>query len=138
MFGKSSSHLHVGATTLISKQAEVVGDIHFTGNLEIEGVIRGNILARNSGEASIRILDGGKVVGDIRAPMVIVNGQMEGDIYCSKHLELAAKAQIKGNVYYTFLEVVKGARVNGKMTHQEVISNQSVKAVAAVTPQSAG
>jgi hypothetical protein len=31
-------------------------------------------------------------------------------------LELAAKATVKGNLYYHFLEVVKGAQVNGKMS----------------------
>lgn len=133
MFGKSGSHLHVGATTLISKQAEVIGDIQFTGNLEIEGVVRGNIIANTSAEASVRILEGGKVVGHIRAPVVIVNGILEGDIHCSKHLELAAKALIQGNLFYSFLEVVKGARVNGKMTHQ--VQPAMTKPV---TPQSAG
>jgi len=115
MFGKSNNHFHVGATTLISKGTEIKGDLHFSGNLEIEGVIRGNIIAEEGSHAAVRVLHKGKVVGEINAPTVVVNGEVEGDVRSGKHLELAAKAVITGNVYYHFLEVVKGAQVNGNM-----------------------
>lgn len=117
MFGKNESHLHVGATTLISKATEITGDLHFSGNLEIEGSFLGNIIAKEGSSASLRILHEGKVLGKIQVPTVIINGHVEGEIFCSKHLELAAKATIKGNVHYQLLEVVKGAQVDGKMIH---------------------
>jgi len=117
MFGKSENHLHVGATTLISKSTEITGDLNFSGNLEIEGVFRGNILAKDGSNASLRILHEGSVIGKIQVPVVIINGHVDGDVYSSKHLELAARATVKGNLNYHFLEVVKGAQVNGKMTH---------------------
>jgi cytoskeletal protein CcmA (bactofilin family) len=69
---------------------------------------------------------------------VIVNGEMNGDIHCSKHLELAARALVKGNIYYSFLEVVKGARVNGKMTHQEVVAGKPEKNTVKETTQNPG
>lgn len=117
MFGKSS-HLQVGATTLIAKATDIQGDLHFSGNLEIEGTLTGNIIAKDGESASLRVLQDGKVIGKIQVPLVIINGTVEGDVHCSKHLELAAKADVKGNVYYHFLEVVKGAQVNGKLVHQ--------------------
>ncbi len=119
MFGKSSgSHLHVGATTLIAKTTEVVGDVHFSGNLEVEGVIKGSIIADDGSNAAVRILQHGKVIGDIRAPSIIINGEVQGEVFSTKHVELAAKANIQGNVHYHSLEVVKGAQVNGNMVHQ--------------------
>jgi cytoskeletal protein CcmA (bactofilin family) len=117
MFGKSESHLHVGATTLISKLTEMTGDLHFSGNLEIEGTFHGNVIAKDGSNASLRVLHDGKVHGKIHVPIVIINGHVEGEIHSSKHLELAAKATVKGNLHYQFLEVVKGAQVNGKMVH---------------------
>ena len=114
-FGKGESHLHAGATTLVSKTTEITGDLHFSGNLEIEGTFHGNIVANEGSNASLRILHEGKVFGKIQVPIVIINGHVEGDIHSSKHLELAAKATIRGNVHYQLLEVVKGAQVNGKM-----------------------
>lgn len=117
MFGKTDSHLHAGATTLIAKNTEVTGDIRFSGHLEIEGVFRGNIIAVEGSNAALRIHHEGTVHGKIQAPTVIINGHVDGDIHSSKHLELAAKATVKGNLYYHYLEVVKGARVNGKMVY---------------------
>lgn len=117
MFGKTDSHLHAGATTLIAKNTEITGDIRFSGHLEIEGIFRGNVIAVEGSHAALRIHHEGTVTGKIQAPTIIINGHVEGDIHCSKHLELAAKATVKGNLYYHYLEVVKGARVNGKMVH---------------------
>jgi len=118
MFNKPA-HLHVGATTLIAKTTEIEGDLHFSGNLEIEGTMTGNIIAKDGESASLRVLQDGKVIGKIQVPLVIINGKVEGEVFSSKHLELAAKADVRGNVHYHFLEVVKGAQVNGKLIHVE-------------------
>jgi cytoskeletal protein CcmA (bactofilin family) len=116
IFGKTENHLQAGATTLISKLTEVTGDLQFSGNLEIEGSFHGNIVASGS-NASLRVLHEGKVIGKIQVPVVIINGHVDGEVHSSKHLELAAKATVQGNLYYQYLEVVKGAQVNGKMVH---------------------
>jgi cytoskeletal protein CcmA (bactofilin family) len=114
MFGKKGgAHLHMGSTTLVSKATEVVGDVHFSGHLNIEGVVRGNIVAQEGGHVSIA--NKGRVIGNIHAPTIIINGDVEGDVHSVQHLELGSKAHVKGNVYYHFLEVVKGAQVNGNM-----------------------
>ncbi|MCZ6829949.1 MAG: polymer-forming cytoskeletal protein [Gammaproteobacteria bacterium] len=104
-------------TTLISRDTEVVGDIKFSGNLDIEGVVRGNIIAQSGKDAVVRIVDKGRVEGEIRAPSVIINGAIVGDVYSSKHLELAAKAKVRGNVHYNQVEMVIGAEVNGSLKH---------------------
>lgn len=110
-FGSSS------ATTLISRDTEVVGDVKFSGNLDIEGVVRGNIIAHPDKEAVVRVVDKGRVEGEIRAPSVIINGSIIGDVHSSKHLELASKARVQGNVHYTLVEMAIGAEVNGSLKH---------------------
>ncbi len=106
-----------GGTTLISKDAEIVGDISFSGNLDIEGHVTGNIVAVSGKDALVRVIDKGCVQGEIRAPSVMINGRVEGSVHASKHLELAAKASVAGDVYYTLVEMAVGAEVNGSMTH---------------------
>jgi len=59
----------------------------------------------------------GRVEGEIRVPCVIVNGVVQGDVYSSKHLELASKSRVQGNVFYTLVEMAAGAEVNGSLTH---------------------
>ncbi len=121
MFGKEKNTMAIssssGATTLIAKGTEIVGDIKFSGNLEIEGKVRGNIIAAAGGEASARVLENGEVEGDVRVPSVIVNGVVKGDVHSNNHIELAAKAKVEGNVHYNLIEMVKGAQVNGNLVY---------------------
>jgi cytoskeletal protein CcmA (bactofilin family) len=106
-----------GGTTLISQNTVVIGDVHFSGSLDVEGTVQGNIVAQEGNDAQVRILGKGRVEGEIRAPNVIVNGAVEGDVHSSKQLELASKAQVNGNVFYTLVEMAAGSAVNGSLTH---------------------
>ena len=105
-------------TTLISKATELTGDLHFSGVLEVEGKIRGNIYADEDSSAEVRIRESGLVQGEIKVPSVIINGLVEGDVHSSQHLELATKARVVGNVYYHLIEMVMGSEVNGSLTHR--------------------
>ena len=120
MWGKKdkSRMFAAGCTTLISKSTEIVGDIHFTGNLEIEGKVRGNVIARSGEEARVRVMEVGAIEGEIKAPTIVINGKVTGDVYSSKHIELAANASIQGNVHYNLIEMVTGAQVDGSLVHE--------------------
>lgn len=110
-----SSHI----TTLISRSTEVQGDIHFSGSLEIEGTVSGNITADRESSAEVRLRESGTVRGEINVPRIVVNGLVEGDIYAGEHIELAAKAVVKGNIHYASMEMVMGAEVNGSLHRNE-------------------
>lgn len=116
MFGKKDNSMGgfaSGSTTLLSRATEIVGDIRLTGNLEIEGTVRGNIIA--DGEARVRVMEKGLVEGEITAPKIVINGRVVGDVHSNKHIELAANAVVEGNVHYQLIEMVKGAQVNGSL-----------------------
>jgi cytoskeletal protein CcmA (bactofilin family) len=104
-------------TTLISKDSDIVGDITFSGDLEIQGLVTGSIFAKSDVKAEVRVVEGGRVEGEIHAPKVMINGSVKGDIHCSEHIELAAKANIEGNVHYSLIEMVKGSQVNGSLVY---------------------
>lgn len=114
-----------GNTTLIAGGTHVIGDIHFSGNLEVEGQITGNVVAEDGTDTRVRILPDGKVVGDVRVPVVVINGHIEGNIFSSNQVELADKAVVEGNLHYVLIEIEKGAQVNGSFVHQttEELSN---------------
>jgi cytoskeletal protein CcmA (bactofilin family) len=105
------------STTLISKNTEVVGDIHFSGTLHIEGTLRGNVIAKGGNDAHLHIAENGVVEGQIKVPTVCINGKVIGDVFSTKHTELAAKAEVEGNVHYHLIEMVKGAQVNGSFVY---------------------
>lgn len=119
MFGKkeTSASFSAGSTTLVSKNTQIVGDINFSGNLMIEGKITGNIYVSSGSDAHARVLEKGVVEGEIRVPTIVINGTVNGDVYSDKHVELAAKAIVNGNVHYSLIEMVKGAKVNGNLVY---------------------
>jgi cytoskeletal protein CcmA (bactofilin family) len=115
--------------TLIAKGTKILGDLYFAGDLQIEGEIRGNIYAESGSQARVVVAEHGAVVGEIHGTQVVINGQVTGDVYSTKHLELAAKAQVTGNVYYQLIEMVKGAQVNGSLVRQEAAAAPVANAI---------
>lgn len=122
----SSMGFAAGSTTLISKSTQVVGDVHFSGNLEIEGLVKGNIFAKEGSDARVRIMEKGLVEGQINVPTIVINGTVKGDVYSGKHVELAAKAEVSGNVHYNLIEMVKGAQVNGSLVYNGASTEKTV------------
>ena len=134
MLGSKKSGFSVsGNTTLVSQDTVIVGDVRFSGNLDIEGLVQGNIVAEPGKDALVRLVGKGRVEGDIRVPCIIINGEIIGDVYSSKQLELASKARVKGNVFYTLVEMAAGSEVNGSLTHlgEDTASGEEAAATAA-------
>ena len=117
MLGIKKAASASGGTTLISHETVIIGDVHFCGNLDVEGLVQGNIVAQSGKDALLRVVGKGRDEGDIRVPSVIINGAVTGNVYSSKHLELAPKGRVQGNVYYTLVEMAAGSEVNGSLTH---------------------
>ena len=125
--------------TLIGAEAEIQGDLHFTGGLHVDGRIKGSVVA--DGDAVLMLSEHGSIEGEVRVPHIVLNGTVTGDVHAAERNELASKARVRGNVFYQLIEMVVGAEVNGKLVHSaqaqggdmpstvEVIDN-SVKNVA--------
>jgi len=109
--------------TLIGQQTELHGDIVFSGGLHVDGKVKGSVLADKESSTMLVISDKGSIEGEIRAPYIVVNGLVIGDIYASESIELAQNARITGDVYYNRIEVVMGAEVNGNLVHFVETSN---------------
>lgn len=120
--------------TLISRTTEVVGDIHFSGELLVEGKVKGNIFAEDDSDALIRVAEKGAVEGEICVPSAVINGLVEGDVRSSKHIELAAKATVIGNVYYNLIEMVMGSEVNGNLMHLSANQKEAKRIAAESKP----
>jgi cytoskeletal protein CcmA (bactofilin family) len=108
------------------------GDIHFSDQLLVNGTVNGNIYAEAGSKALVTVSEKGRVSGDIRVPNVVVNGKVSGDIHSDKHVELSAKAEIVGNVYYSLIEMVMGSRVDGSLVHVKL--GEKIDRVVKVPP----
>lgn len=133
MLGKGKNKKTTRMDTLVGSQSEVSGDVRFTGGLHIEGTIKGNVIAENDGKSLVQLSESGTIEGEIRAPFVVLNGVVVGDVHGGEHVELASKARVTGNVYYNLIEMAVGAEVNGKLVHT-VVSDDVPLALGHVEP----
>ncbi len=105
--------------TLIGKHSKIIGDVLYTGGVHVEGEVEGNLMADQVDKGLVVVSESGLVKGEIRGPTIIVYGTVNGDVYATGTIELAASAKITGSVYYNLLEMATGAEVNGNLVHQQ-------------------
>lgn len=134
MLGKSSKKTSK-IDTLIGQNTEIRGDVRFAGGLHVDGIIRGNIIAEAESGSIVSLSERGLIEGEVSVPNVVLNGAVTGDVYASEHVQLAAHARIKGNVYYKIIEVARGAEVNGSLIHFDEGKKAALAAPTARTEQ---
>jgi cytoskeletal protein CcmA (bactofilin family) len=122
MFGndknKAPKASTAGVETLVGSRVTIRGDLAFSGGLYVEGTVHGSVVAEEgAGDAVVTLAERGSIHGEVRAPHVIVNGHLTGDVYASDRIELGASARVQGNLYYKVIEMAAGAVVTGRMIH---------------------
>ncbi|SHM66087.1 bactofilin family protein [Phytopseudomonas punonensis] len=108
--GKADMQRFTGKTSLIAAGAVFRGDLEFQGAVQIDGKVLGDILTEGG---LVRVSVEGEVEGEVRAPHVVIDGEIIGDVYASQHVELGPKARVRGNLYYGLMEMAMGAQVEG-------------------------
>jgi cytoskeletal protein CcmA (bactofilin family) len=121
---KADRRPSVNVDTLIGTKVTVRGDMLFSGGLHIDGTVIGSVTAEPGTEAVLVLSERGRIVGEIRAPHVVINGAVNGDIHASAKVELAANARIEGNIHYRLLEMAAGAEVNGRIVREDTTPRQ--------------
>lgn len=116
MWGKNRSK-STKIETLVGTAMEIQGDLIFSGGLHVDGRIVGNVIAEEHSQSMLVLSDRGQIEGEVRVPLVVINGQVTGDVYASERVELSSQGQVNGNVYYNLLEMAMGAEVNGNLVH---------------------
>ena len=103
--------------TLVGQHTELRGDIVFSGGLHVDGVVKGNVSGTSDATSILVMSETGRIEGEVTVPNVILNGTVIGDVHAIENIELAAHAQVTGNVYYNLIEMAMGAEVNGNLVH---------------------
>ncbi|MBI3187443.1 MAG: polymer-forming cytoskeletal protein [Gammaproteobacteria bacterium] len=116
MWGKPNAKVSK-IETLIGNTIVIRGDLIFSGGLHIDGKIIGNVIAEDGSNSMLVLSDHGSIEGGVRVPYVVLNGGVIGDVYATERVELSAKAQVNGNVFYNLLEMALGSQVNGNLVH---------------------
>lgn len=111
---KTDLQRFTGKTSLIAAGAEFSGDLRFQGAVQVDGRVSGNLL---TSEGMVRVSVEGQVEGEIRAPHIVIDGEVTGDVYAGQHLELGSRARVRGNLYYGLMEMAMGAQIEGRLCH---------------------
>ncbi|MBK6726228.1 MAG: polymer-forming cytoskeletal protein [Xanthomonadales bacterium] len=121
MFGsnKNANRPTMSIDTLIGAKTRIKGDISFSGGFRVDGHVVGTVISDGAPDAVLTISDQGSVEGEVRAPHVIINGVMKGDVIASERVELAAQARVHGNVHYKVLEMAAGAQITGRVVRED-------------------
>ncbi len=121
MFGskkKQKELLRATINTLVGKGTSIDGIINFEGGLHIVGTVNGAVLSDDK-ESLLIVSEDALIKGDVKVNHLVVNGQIDGNVYASGKVELFDKAHINGDVHYNLLELPVGAEVNGKLIREE-------------------
>jgi cytoskeletal protein CcmA (bactofilin family) len=117
---KNKPHLREGQVdTLIGPQVVIHGDLQFSGGLYIEGRVIGRVIAEEGQKATLTLAEQGSIEGEVHAPVVVINGRLDGDVHAAERVELASKARVRGNVHYQVVEMAAGAVVTGRLLHAD-------------------
>lgn len=122
MFGsdKKNGRPTSAVDSLIGSRTTIRGDLSFAGGLHVDGRVVGAIVAdEDATDAVLMVSAKGRIEGEVRAPHVVIHGEMHGDIIASERVELGAHARVTGNIHYKLLEMSAGAQVNGKIVREE-------------------
>ena len=115
MLGGNRKSTHMD--TLVGHNTKVTGDFEFESGLHVDGLIKGNVTAAETG-SRLSISERGCIEGEVHVPVLVLNGTVRGDVYVGESLELGAKARVEGDVYYNVIRMEAGATVNGKLVHK--------------------
>ena len=109
---------HNVANTIIGKDTQINGDVHFSGGLHVDGTINGGVSADPDSKSALTLAKGATIDGGVTVPFVLLEGTVQGDVFANKRVMLGSTARVIGNVYYNLIEMTIGAEINGKLVHQ--------------------
>jgi len=127
MFGsKGNSKPKNSIECLIGAGTTIEGNITFAGGLRVDGRVRGNVIAADGKPGTVVLSEHAQIEGEIRVSHVVINGTVVGPVHAAEYVELQAKANVTGDVYYKTLEIQLGAVVQGRLVYQNDAKSDKV------------
>ncbi len=106
MFSKDAEKIG----SFVGAKSEFHGELTVVGTLRMDGAVTGRVRADEvilSETATIR--------GDVSARRIIVGGKVEGNIRAPELVEIRSKGKVKGDIFTDNLAMMEGAEFNGKI-----------------------
>jgi cytoskeletal protein CcmA (bactofilin family) len=105
---KNNNSSNIDGISLIGEGLNIEGDLNCRGEIEVAGIMNGNIKAE-----SLKVLETGSIIGGVKASRFEVFGFIEGEIYADDII-IGKTATIKGDIFFREnLKIDEGADVDG-------------------------
>ena len=101
-------------TSVIGADVTVTGTLFSSGDVTIDGQVRGDI----STTGTVLVKPSGRVFGNIYAQQTIIHGTVEGGLNSNK-LQLGASSHVKGDIVHARIAIEEGAFIDGNCRHAE-------------------
>ena len=95
------------APSILSADLTVVGSIVSEGEVQLDGVVEGDVRA-----TSLTIGEDATVKGEVIAETVVIRGRVEGSVR-ARQVQMAATARVEGDVIHASLAIESGAFFDG-------------------------
>ena len=107
----SAKNAQSGATapSIISASLHIVGNLKTEGEVQVDGVIDGDVTSR-----ALTVGENARVKGEVIAEEIIIRGSIEGRVR-AKSVRLAKTAHVVGDIVHEILSVEPGAYIEGQL-----------------------
>ena len=105
--------------SLLSMDVDFTGDIHSDGEVQIDGIVNGNIVAN-----LLIIGETAQIIGEITAESVRIHGRVTGQVQANS-VSLAKTAHILGDVLHGNIAIEQGAFLEGHCRRLDVKKKSS-------------
>ncbi len=116
------------AASVLSSDLVIKGNLKTTGDLQIEGMVDGDIRAH-----LLTVGEGATVKGEIVADDVVVNGRIIGRVRGLK-VRLTSSARVEGDIIHKTIAIESGAHFEGSVQRQDDPLNPSSGKPAVAKP----
>ena len=99
--------------SIISEGSEFKGNVKTSAEIQIDGVLNGNVKAKQ-----IVVGINGNVRGNLTASFSRILGKVEGEIR-AETLEIVKTATVKGNVFKKTISIESGSKITGNINELE-------------------
>ena len=123
---RDSRHLSVLGSSLVFK-----GELVAEEDLLIQGRVEGSI---KHNATNLTIGAKGRVKADIRARNIIVQGEVQGNLYATERVVIEASARVQGDIFAPRIGLKDGAKFKGSIDMDAPVEEPSKASSSAAKP----
>lgn len=95
--------------TILGPESKFQGNLSFEGTVRIDGHFKGDV---NTNDVLV-VGPGAKVEAEIHVGSIVINGEVNGNIFAKNAVEIHAPAKVRGNISTPVLVIDRGVIFEG-------------------------